>query len=35
MIRIDPSWHEALAAEFAAPYFSALAAFVRAERQGA
>ena len=31
MIRIHPSWHEALAAEFAAPYFSALADFVRAE----
>ena len=31
MIRIHPSWHEALAAEFEAPYFSALTDFVRAE----
>lgn len=31
MIRIHPSWQEALAAEFEAPYFSALTNFVRAE----
>ena len=31
MIRIHPSWQEALAAEFAAPYFSVLTDFVRAE----
>ena len=31
MIRIHPSWQEALAAEFEAPYFSALTDFVRAE----
>ena len=31
MIRIHPSWREALASEFSAPYFSALTEFVRAE----
>ena len=31
MIRIHPSWQEALAAEFEAPYFSVLTDFVRAE----
>lgn len=31
MIRIHPSWHEALASEFSAPYFSALTEFVRSE----
>ncbi len=30
-VRLEPSWHRLLAAEFEKPYFAALAAFVRAE----